>query len=209
MRIVALGAHPDDIEYGCGGTLALLSAAGHEVFLLICTAGEQGHIGEQTANPRTAEQEHSARLLGARDILWLDYPDTSVPVDREIISSVETHLDRIRPEYVFVHHGQDTHQDHRNLSQVAVSATRKQRNVLFYEGPTTHTFTPTVFVDITTTIERKLEALTAHRSQLTQTNIAATSILELARATSMFRGTQARTMYAESFVPLRLFLDFD
>ena len=61
----------------------------------------------------------------------------------------------------------------------------------------------------TTTIERKLEALTSHRSQLTQTNIAATSILELARATSMFRGTQARTMYAESFVPLRLFLDFD
>jgi len=79
--------------------------------------------------------------------------------------------------------------------------------VLFYEGPTTQNFSPQVFIDISDTLERKVEALTAHRSQIRKTNIEDLSIVELAHSTANFRGIQGRVKYAEAFHSLRLFIN--
>jgi LmbE family N-acetylglucosaminyl deacetylase len=154
-----------------------------------------------------AEQGRSAALLGAEKVFWGGYEDTHIPVDVALIRQVESVIREVRPEFIFCNFPDDTHQDHRHLAQGILSATRYIRNVLFYEGPTTQNFNPQVYIDISDTIDRKIEALEAHRSQVTKTNIENLSIVEMARSFANFRGTQGRVKYAEAFHSLRLFIN--
>jgi LmbE family N-acetylglucosaminyl deacetylase len=203
VSILAIGAHPDDIEFGCGGSLVKYSKKGHRLFLLVMTGGGLG----APAETRVAEQGRSAALLGAEKVFWGGYEDTHIPVDVALIRQVESVIREVRPEFIFCNFPDDTHQDHRHLAQGILSATRYIRNVLFYEGPTTQNFNPQVYIDISDTIDRKIEALEAHRSQVTKTNIENLSIVEMARSFANFRGTQGRVKYAEAFHSLRLFIN--
>ena len=205
MNILAIGAHPDDIEFGCGGTLLKYALKDHDVYLLILTDGGQG--GDPAE--RRKEQEEAAKVLGAQQLFWGGYQDTEVPIERDLIQKVEGILHHVRPDLIFVHWGDDTHQDHRHLSTSVVTASRYTRNVLFYEGPTTANFTPSVFVDIDPVLERKLNALAAHASQVVKTGVEGLSIVDLARAADHFRGIQGRVRNAEGFVPLRLFINVE
>ncbi|MBI2880195.1 MAG: PIG-L family deacetylase [Candidatus Tectomicrobia bacterium] len=200
MNILAIGAHPDDIEFGCGGTLLRYAEEGHNVYLFVLTRGSEGG----SARVRSAEQKKAAGALGAKELFFGDHEDTRLPVDKDLISEVERLVRKVQPETVFVHFGQDTHQDHRNLSSAVVSAARFAPTVLFYEGPSTQNFSPSVFVDIASTFERKLSALKAHASQVTRTKVKDLTIIEVARATAHFRGTQTHIQLAEGFVPLRM-----
>ncbi len=202
MNILAIGAHPDDIEFGCAGTLIKYSDREHRLFLLVMTGG--GHGG--TASVRIQEQLDSKDILGVKEIFWGGYEDTHLVVNKEVINMVEKVLSKVKPDFIFCNFPDDTHQDHRHLAQAVVSATRYVRNVLFYEGPTTQNFTPHVFVDISDSLDKKLMALEAHRSQVNKTNIEDLTIVELARSSANFRGIQGRVKYAEAFYPLRLFM---
>ncbi len=203
MEILAIGAHPDDIEFGCGGTLVKFAEKGHGISMLIMTCGQMG--GKEDV--RSAEQERSARILGAKKIYWGGYRDTYLAVDREIIEKIEKIIKAVQPTFIFCSFPDDTHQDHRHLAQMTISATRYIRNVLFYEGPTTQNFNPSVYVDISGTLDRKMDALKAHESQVMKTNIEDLSILKLACSTANFRGIQGRVKCAEAFQPLRLFIN--
>ncbi len=203
INILAIGAHPDDIEIGCGGTLIKYADQGHLVFQLVMTGGGQG--GD--AQVRMKEQENASKIMGVKKVFWGGYNDTELQVDQKLINQVEAVIKEVNPQFIFCHYPDDTHQDHRHLSQAIQSATRNLRNVLFYEGPTTWGFSPQVFVDITDTIDRKIEALLAHRSQIDKTNIEDLSIVQIARASANFRGIQGRVANAEGFVPLRLFIN--
>ncbi len=205
MNILAIGAHPDDIEFGCGGTLIKYALKGHDVYLLVLTEGGRGGDSAE----RRREQEAAVKVLGAQQLFWGGYQDTEVSLDRDLIQKVEEILHRIRPDLILVHSADDTHQDHRHLSTSVVTASRYTRNVLFYEGPTTANFTPSVFVDIDAVLERKLTALNAHASQVVKTGVEGLSVLDLARAAAHFRGIQGRVRSAEGFVPLRLFINVD
>jgi len=200
---IAIGAHPDDIEFGCGGSLIKYSRRGHRLFLLVMTGGGSGAPSET----RMAEQTAAREILGAVDIFWGGYQDTHLGVDTEMIKKIESVIASVKPEFIFCHFPDDTHQDHRHLAQAVMSATRYIRNVLFYEGPTTQNFNPQVYVDIADTLEVKLEALQAHRSQVMKTNIEDLSIIEVARSCANFRGIQGRVKYAEAFHALRLFIN--
>lgn len=203
VNILAIGAHPDDIEFGCGGTLIKYAAKGHQLYLLVMT---EGGLGAAPAT-RKAEQLDAKTAMGVKEIFWGGYEDTYLQVDKDIISQVESVIAKIEPDFIFCHYPDDTHQDHRHLAQVVISATRYIRNVLFYEGPTTQNFDPQIFVDISGTIDRKIMALEAHGSQITKTNIKDLTITELARSTANFRGTQGRVKFAEAFRALRLFIN--
>ena len=203
MNILAVGAHPDDIEYGCGGALIKYADRGHRLSLLVMTSG--GHGGD--AGTREDEQLQSNRIMGVEEIHWGGYKDTYLQVDRNVITNIEHVIHEVEPDFIFCHFPDDTHQDHRHLAQAVISATRYIRNVLFYEGPTTQNFNPQIFVDISDTIDRKIEALEAHSSQVNKTNIKDLTIVELARSTANFRGTQGRAKYAEAFSSLRLFIN--
>ncbi len=203
MRILALGCHPDDIEFGCGGALKKYAEAGHEAYMMVMTEGQAG--GDNDV--RKLEQEAAAEILGCTQLFWGGYQDTELPLNRDLIHGIESVIDELQPDFIFVHFGDDTHQDHRTLNKATVTATRYTRNVLFYEGPTTQNFSPTVFVAINETIDSKIQALQAHASQVQKTNIGDLNIVELAEAAARFRGTQARIKHAEAFIPLRLFIN--
>lgn len=204
MNILALGAHPDDIEYGCSGTLIRASDRGHQVFLMVCTQGEAG--GDPAV--RLAEQRVSAEVMGVKEIFQGDYKDTYLPIGKELIDRLETVIRQVHPDFIFVNYWDDTHQDHRTLAQAALAATRYIPNVLFYEAPTTQNFSPQVFVNISSSMERKLDALNAHASQVMKTNIEGLSILDIAQANATFRGIQGRVKLAEAFMPVRFFIHF-
>ncbi len=204
MRILAIGAHPDDIEVGCAGTLKKYADNGHEVYMLVMTMGELG--GDSQV--RKDEQKQAAEILKVKDLIWGGYRDTQLsPQMNQIVYDIEVLLKKIRPDFTLVHYEDDTHQDHRALHKATVSATRYIKNVLFYEGPTTQNFSPTVFVDIRETLAAKVETLTAHNSQVMKTNIEGLSINDAVRATAVFRGIQGRVQFAEAFLPLRLFIN--
>jgi LmbE family N-acetylglucosaminyl deacetylase len=203
VNILAIGAHPDDIEFGCGGSLIKFTRKGHRLSLLVMTGGGRGG----PADERMAEQEASREILGAEEIFWGGFEDTRLPVDIDMIRKIESVIEAVRPEFIFCNFPDDTHQDHRHLAQAIMSATRYIRNVLFYEGPTTQNFNPQVYVDIADTLEAKLDALRSHRSQVMKTNIEDLSIIEVARSSANFRGIQGRVKYAEAFHSLRLFIN--
>ena len=205
MRILALGAHPDDIEFGCGGSLLRFSRAGHDVYLYVATCGELG--GDPVK--RKHEQEDACIFIGIKKIFWGGYEDSHIPLSKELISNIENVLKEIKPDYIFVHNNDDTHQDHRVLANATLSATRYIPNFLFYEVPTTVNFFPNVYIDIDKIIDDKLVLLQKHYSQVTRVlvDMPELSIVDIARSTARFRGIQGRTGTAEAFRSLRLFID--
>ena len=203
MKILAIGAHPDDIEFGCSGAMIKYADRGHRLFLMIMTEGDLG----APKPTRKTEQIDSQAILGVERIFWGNYEDTYLQVDKNVISEIEDVIATVKPDFIFCHYPDDTHQDHRHLAQAVISATRYIRNVLFYEGPTTQNFDPQIYIDISETIDRKIKALKAHRSQIIKTNIEDLSIIELARSTANFRGTQGRVKFAEAYSALRLFIN--
>ena len=205
MNILAIGAHPDDIEFGCGGTLIKYGQKGYNVYLMILTLGQMGGDGKV----RKREQLSSCKILKSKKVFFGKYKDTRVPLDQGVIDSIEKVLKIVKPEFIFVNYFDDTHQDHRHLTQATLSATRYIRNVLFYEVPTTQNFIPNVFVDIESTLKDKIAALQAHDSQVSRTNIEGLSITEIAKSSANFRGTQGRVKYAEGFISVRLFINVE
>jgi len=203
MSILAIGAHPDDIEIGCGGALYQFASSGRDVYLAVMSLGGMGGEGET----RKREQLRSKEILMSREVWFQDYEDTRLPQGKELIDSIEVIIQRVQPHYIFVNFREDTHQDHRVLARATMSATRNVHNVLFYEVPTTHNFIPNVFVDISPVMDKKTACLEAHRSQVMKTNIKGASILDIAQSAARFRGVQGRTQFAEGFVSQRLFLD--
>jgi LmbE family N-acetylglucosaminyl deacetylase len=203
MNILAIGAHPDDIEYGCAGTLIKYAERGHHIFLLVLTGGQEGGSSEI----RKQEQKNAAELMSVQKIFWGGYHDTQLPLNKELIEKIEEVLGEVNPDLILANYGDDTHQDHRILTQATLSATRYVRNVLFFEVPTTQNFNPQVYVDISDTLEQKFKVLEAHASQVMKTNIEDMYIVELAQANATFRGIQGRVKFAEAFAPLRLFIN--
>jgi len=203
MKILGIGAHPDDLEFGCGGTLSKFAAKGHSLHMLVMTHGSVGGDPRR----RRAEQERSARMLKAK-LHWGGFEDTSVPLTRELIRAVETRIEAVKPDVVLVNYAEDTHQDHRNVSRAVETAARYSKNLLFYEVPTTLDFNPGVFVDIGPVIARKVALLKCHSSQVYKTRVKNLSIVESAKAAAMFRGYQDRVKYAEGFMSRRLLLDY-
>ncbi len=198
--ILALAPHPDDLEIGCGGTLAQHAKRGDEVHIYVATSGEVGGVAEV----RRAEQVKAAEILGVKEIHWGSFVDTKLPESsRDLMKSLEDVIQRVNPDTVYINHNHDTHQDHREMAQVARSATRYVPNVLAYETPSTLDFEPTAYMDTSDTLSLKLKALEAHASQVERTHVRL-NIIEIALATSHFRGVQGKMSCAEAFMPIRM-----
>ena len=200
MNILAVGAHPDDIEFGCGGTLLKYSRKGDDINLLVLTRGDFG--GD--AGSRVKEQEEAARFIGAKGLFWGGFKDTELVDSRYLIIKIEEIVKQVTPDIVFLNYYDDVHQDHRAASLSVISATRYIKEVLFYEVPTTQHFEPDIFVDVKDVLSDKLHLLKLHNSQVDKTRVENLTILESAQSCANFRGFQGRVKYAEGFKGLRL-----
>jgi LmbE family N-acetylglucosaminyl deacetylase len=202
-NVLAVGAHPDDIELGCGATLLAHSAAGDLVTMLVMTGGEQGPGDDAAVIGRRAEQEEAARILGA-GLLWGGLRDCSLTPDAATVAVVERAIQATDADLVYVHAPDDSHQDHRATAAAALSAGRRLSRVLHYQSPSTLTFSPTTFVDVTAYLSGKLAALRAHASQV---ELSAMVEPDAVVASARHWGAQARIGYAEAFTPTRMVID--
>ncbi|WP_230859621.1 PIG-L deacetylase family protein [Actinoplanes aureus] len=198
--VLAIGAHPDDIELGCGGTLAAHRAAGDAVTMLVVTGGQNGP--GSTAG-RRAEAEAAARNLDCL-LRWGHLVDCAVTADAGTIAVIEKAIRDTEADVIYVHAPDDSHQDHRAVTAATLSAARHNRRVLHYRSPSTTRFEPTVYVDISAHLDRKIDALSCHRSQVENSAMVDP---EVVAASARHFGAQARVRYAEAFTPARFVWD--
>lgn len=202
MKMLALGAHPDDIEYGCGGLLLDAVDNGHEVFLAVMTDGST----VSNAN-RVSEQEKSAALLGAKDLFWGGFKDTDLTANRKLIVALEKIMAQTKPDLVLVNYPDDAHQDHQALASSSVTACRYIKQVLFYHDYTALNFLPDTFADIGNVLSRKSELVACHSSQVSKNYPTGLDMLESVNALAAYYGFMAKVKYAEGFKPLRFLLN--
>jgi LmbE family N-acetylglucosaminyl deacetylase/CheY-like chemotaxis protein len=195
-RVLAIGAHPDDVELGCGGILMRHRDAGHALTILTLTGGEAGGA----APVRTLESQRAAALLSARLVL-LDLGDTELPEGGRTIAAIAKVIEEVRPTTVYTHTSFDLHQDHRSAHRATMVAARRVPRVYAYQSPsTTVDFRPTRFVSIDDVLERKLELIAPHASQ---TQIRQYLDQDLLRATARYWGRFGGCDYAEPLEVLR------
>lgn len=203
MNILALGAHPDDIEYGCGGTFIKLARKGEKIYYLVLTKGEFG--GDPDIRRR--EQEKAARLLGAKKIFWGGFTDTELPNERVIITYIDAVIKKVNPEEIYVNYIDDIHQDHRALAACTLAASRYIKKVLFYEDYTSNNFEPDIFVDIEDVLEDKKKLIQVFSSQVAKAYPTKLDMVESVNAIANFRGFQGKVKYAEGFKAFRFLRD--
>jgi LmbE family N-acetylglucosaminyl deacetylase len=203
VDILAIGAHPDDVELGCGGLLLKAARNGHRVYILTLTKGSaSGDPGQ-----RTKELMRSAKFIGAEDVRIGDFEDTKLTVSGELINYIEAYVDKVNPDLILTHFHGDIHHDHRAVSTATLEAARFNSNILAYEIPLTRNFEPKVYYDISDVIDEKVELIRIYWSQRSKLYTKANAIKGLAE----FRALQSRLNtsidYVESFDVLKLCLD--
>lgn len=219
MRVLAVGAHPDDLEILCGGTLARFVLEGHEVVMCHATRGDRGsfvHSSEEIALIRGAEARRAAVVCGAESVT-LGFSDGEInAADRSQQRAVVDLVRDTRPDLILTHSQGDYMGDHNEIAQLVFDCSFSATLPLYETGKPHHSsvtpiysietvmgvgFQPAEFVDITTTIETKVAMLEAHESQLTWLrDHDGVDIVEQMKTTSRFRGQQCGVAYAEGFV---------
>ncbi len=204
-----IGAHPDDVEIGCGGTALMLKRQGYRLAAALFTSGEQG--GDPSL--REGEAREGARRLGIDELVFLRFPDGFTHPTPEMRIALIKLLRQHRPDWLFTHSPQDHFPDHRVLGQLTMDAVGGAAGPWYPEaGLAPHRVGEVfgyevwhplnraqVFVDITTVLPGKLRALSAHASQITQVDyLGAVEGLARYRGTTSFLGK-----YAEAFESLR------
>ena len=203
MNILALGAHPDDIEYGCGGTFLKFARKGENIYFMVLTKGEFG--GDPKV--REKEQEEAMKLLGVKKIFWGGCVDTELPNERIIITRIDKVIEEVNPDEVYVNFIDDIHQDHRTLAECTLAATRYVKKVFFYEDYTSNNFEPDIFVDIGDVLKEKQKLIQVFSSQVTKAYPTKLDMVESVKATANFRGFQGKVKYAEGFKAFRFLRD--
>jgi LmbE family N-acetylglucosaminyl deacetylase len=205
VNILAIGAHPDDIELGCGGLLIKCVSQGHRVNMYALTKG--GASGDPVQ--RTKELQESAKFIGA-DNLWIDdFEDTKLSVSDELINHIEHIINRARPDLILTHSVADTHHDHRAIALSTVEAGRYFSNVLAYEIPLTKNFSPQVFFDVSDVIDKKVRLIEIFWSQHSKLYLKANAIKGLAEYRALQSRLNTTADHVEAFEVLKLCLTKD
>lgn len=193
-NILMVGAHPDDIELGCGGAIVKHLEKGDNVFILVLTNGEQGK------HTQTKEEcFESLKSLGIKDsnIVFGNFPDGYVSDNVETVNFIEQQIRIFGATKVYTHDPNDRHQDHRHCSNAVSAAARRVPEILLYQGPSTNVaFQPHYFISITKEhMRRKMKALECYKSQIVKNSFNLRWVKRLAAV----NGETCNVEYAEAF----------
>jgi N-acetylglucosamine malate deacetylase 1 len=220
MRVLAVGAHPDDLEILCGGTLARYVREGSEVVMCNAALGNRGsfeHTSEEIAEIRLREARRAAEIAGAEHVT-LGFTDGEVDATDDAQRAAVVDLVRdVRPDLIITHSMGDYMSDHNETSKLVFDCSFHATLPLLDTGKPHYQavtpiyfmdtvmglgFHPTEYVDVTSTIETKVAMLEAHQSQLTWLrDHDGIDVVEQMRAATRFRGLQCRVQHAEGFAP--------
>lgn len=205
MKILAIGAHPDDIELGCGGLLIKAAREGHEVYMYTVTRGSASGDPKQ----RTDELKRSAKFIGAKQ-LWIDnFEDSKLSVTDDLINHIEHFINKANPDVIFTHSHGDIHHDHRAIATATVEAARFNSNILSYEIPLSRSFDPKVFYDISDIVYEKVELIEIFWSQQSKLYLKANAIKGLAEYRALQSRLNTEVKYVEAFEIVKLCFDKD
>jgi N-acetylglucosamine malate deacetylase 1 len=200
LKVIVTGGHPGDPEYGCGGTIALYSDAGHEVVLLYLNKGEWSDKPSYDPGPvRVAEATKACEILKARPA-FAGQIDGKAIVDRAHYDQFHSLIEAEKPDVMFTQWPIDNHPDHRAISLLSYEAwlrMGKKFALYYYEvsnGEDTVQFAPTHYLDITSTEPRKRSACYAHASQ------APDRFYALQELVMRMRGIESGHKHAEAFI---------
>jgi bacillithiol biosynthesis deacetylase BshB1 len=221
MRVLAIGAHPDDLEILCAGTLARYVQQGHQVFMAHVCRGDKGHTEISHAklgSIREQEAHRAAGVLGA-EAMSLDIPDCELFVNDDTMRRMSDLIRTAQPDLIITHHPADYHGDHNAVTKLVLDASFSATLPYYITAHSAHAitppiffmdtlagidFTPTEYVDITDTLELKKQAMRQHESQFTWLEEHhETDILTLIETRARFRGLQCGAQYAEGFRSMR------
>jgi N-acetylglucosamine malate deacetylase 1 len=215
--VLAVGAHPDDIECQCAGTLAALVARGVEVHMAVVTDGRCGSYelpGDDIARVRLGEARRAAEIVGAASFTHLGMQDgrseTTVERRRELVDLVR----RIRATVLLGHPPDDYHIDHRNASELVFQARcsaavpnfgdepplPRAPHLAYFDAEQGVAFEPQIWIDISDYVDVKRRMLAAHESQLAlMSRMYGEDLIEMVLRQAQFRGGQRSTRYAEAY----------
>lgn len=199
MRVLAFGAHPDDIEIGAGGTLAKHSKNKDKVLMVIATV-------PRNRKERIEESKKSAKILGAK-LMILDIDPYKLEFNRELIKKFDEIIETNCPDKVFTHWNHDSHQDHYIVSNATIAATRKNNCSLYmYEqiipgGIVPYGFRTQYFVDISNFIKVKMKSILTYKSEIEKQG---NWWVEGIKGRAINRGYQIHTLYAEAFEVVKI-----
>lgn len=218
MRVLAVGCHPDDLEIGCGGTLAKYAMRGDDVYMCHVANGDMGHkviLPGELAKIRKAEAERSAAVLGAKKVFDIGVGDLKVDSHKEetVVKLIEV-IRETGPDIIITHSPDDYMKDHVETSKLVFDASFSS-SIPHYAKGKAHDkiapiyymdtlagvgFLPELYADITETIEKKLKALEEHESQIGWLREHdGIDFIDFVRTVSKFRGLQCSAGYAEGF----------
>jgi len=200
FNVLAVGAHPDDIEFGCGGAIAKHLERGDRVFVLIMTNGERGNHSYNNQECLNALEK-----LGIKrsDIIFGNFPDGYLKHDHKTVSFIEGYINKFNISRVYTHYPNDRHQDHINCSRAVSSAARKIPELLLFQGPSTgDPFEPHYFVEVFDEhLEKKVDALNCYKTQIEKGILN----LKLVEGIALIYGKKGDSKYAEAFALNHLF----
>lgn len=209
MKILAIGAHLDDIELACGGVLAKAVRNGHEVKMVVMTNSAYENFDGtvlRTEEEAMTEGHAAAKRLGVTDLVILNFPNKNVPYNGSTVEALDKIMTEFRPDYTFTHWVYDTHQDHKNTAQSTISAARYMYNIFMYEPipPSGRSYAPfraQVYFDISDSINEKMDSLREHKSQHAKYG---ERWIEAIEGRAKIRGFENGCKYAEAFEAVRL-----
>lgn len=220
MRVLGIGAHPDDLEISCGGTLAKYASQGAQVFMAHLCNGNKGHMvipPDELRIIRDNESKSSAKLIGATSIN-IDVDDMDAYLEREQIVKVVEVIRLAQPDIIITHAPNDYMPDHLAAGQITFSASfmatlphvktehpffEKITPIFYMENLGGANFVPEYFVDITGFLETKLKMMDQHQSQVKWLKEHdGTDFLDLIETSAKYRGAQAGVKHAEGFTRL-------
>lgn len=194
MNIIAFGAHPDDIEIGMGGALAKFVQNGHKVTGIIATIPGK-------KEKRWDEAKKAADILGINiELLEIDF--ANLFFSRALVKILDEWILTYKPDIIFTHWNNDSHQDHNALTNGVIAAARKNTcSVYMYEqtlpgGIVPNHFNAQMYIDISQYIDLKIKSINAHDSQLRRNG---SYWIQGVKSRAIFRGSQINTNYAEAF----------
>lgn len=226
MNILAIGAHGDDIEVQCGGTLAKAAARGDNVFMCVVTDGRGRPKGDpdQIADVRRKETAASAAVIGATPV-WMGIPDGALKPTDDYTAKFVNVIRETQPDIIITHPADDYHPDHRYTHQMVLDAAqlarvrnyphsdlppyREKLPIAFMDGVLGLSFIPEEWVDISDYFEQKAEMLSKHVSQMMPDTYEPNFVpparednpfMRMITIQSSYRGMQCGVQYAEAFI---------
>ena len=213
--IVAIGAHTDDVELGCGGFLAKCIDAGYDIHYVVLSPCRKNTGLDHAPETLVNEAMKATATLGIKEenITIFDFENTMLPIHaHEIRATLESVRRRVKPAIVLCPSTTDPHQDHATVGMEALRTFRSGEFVFAYEllRHGSYLFDPNLFVDISDYMDKKIEALLCYKSQLGKRSYftsKAFKALASTRAAQAGYGYDPETyVYAEAFTILKMYL---